>query len=208
MSPLPTQMVDRWEDRAEPGPGEGAVYWHILFEDKPQVRAMAKEAQQRLAGFGGFHMTPERWLHMTTLLVGSTNDITPDEMDAMLADASRLLAGITPITVTLGRVLYHPEAVMVGVRPENALQPVRDAICEATDTALGGRLRARRSAPWTPHVTLCYSTSQQPAAPIIKALGSELPSCEVTIGGVNLVVQHGAERLWDWDRIGTAHLSG
>ena len=55
-------------------------------------------------------------------------------------------------------------------------------------------------------MTLCYSTSQQPAAPIIAALGKSLPPREVTIGKLSLVIQHGPALSWDWRPVGTAHL--
>jgi 2'-5' RNA ligase len=51
--------------------------------------------------------------------------------------------------------------------------------------------------PWTPHVTLAYSNSVQPAEPVIKALGRDLPPCEVAIGSISLVAQ-APEQLWTW----------
>lgn len=57
-------------------------------------------------------------------------------------------------------------------------------------------------------MTLCYSISQQPAAPIVAALGKSLPTCEVTIDQLGLVVQHGLPLCWDWHRVGTARLKG
>ena len=61
---------------------------------------------------------------------------------------------------------------------------------------------------WTPHLTLCYSTGEQPAAPVIAALGKALPPCAVTIDQLSLVVQNGPEQLWDWRVVGTARLLG
>jgi len=52
-------------------------------------------------------------------------------------------------------------------------------------------------------MTLCYSTSRQPAEPIISALGHELPGCEVQIRAVSLVIQRGPERQWDWYPVAT-----
>jgi hypothetical protein len=57
-----------------------------------------------------------------------------------------------------------------------------------------------------PHVTICYSTASQPAAPIIDALGLELPSRQIQISELSLVVQHGPERDWNWTTIGTVRL--
>jgi hypothetical protein len=61
---------------------------------------------------------------------------------------------------------------------------------------------------WTPHLTVCYSTGEQPAAPVIALLGKAIPRCEVTIDRLSLVVQNGTEQLWDWQVAGTARLDG
>lgn len=49
-----------------------------------------------------------------------------------------------------------------------------------------------------PHMTLCYSTGKQPAAPVIAELGKTLPTLNVTIRELSLVVQDGPEDLWNW----------
>jgi len=77
---------------------------------------------------------------------------------------------------------------------------VLDAVRAATRLATG-REGVVEHLPWTPHVTLAYSTSVQPAGPIIAALGRELPGCEATIDRVSLVSQVGPERLWNWRRV-------
>jgi 2'-5' RNA ligase len=203
MSTLPETLIDRWQDRAEPGPGEGTVYWHMLMRDHPQVAAMAQKAQAQLAQFEGLHMTPLEWLHMTTLIAGSTADISDDHLEQMVSAASQLLADIGPITVTVGELLYHPEAIMLGVRPKEFLIPVFDAVRTATRTVTGHDGLTGNGQRWTPHITVCYSTSSQPAQPIIAALGHEMPNCQVHIGSVSLVIQRGAERLWNWHTVET-----
>jgi hypothetical protein len=60
VSPMPTDMVDRWADRSEPGPGQGLLYWHMLFHDQPQVQALAKLGQDRLAAFPGLRLVPSK----------------------------------------------------------------------------------------------------------------------------------------------------
>ena len=203
---LPDELIDRWQSRAEPGHDQGEIYWHILLGDDPHVHALAAEAQRRLASFGGLHMTPQRWLHMTTLVVGSTDEIAEHQMTAMTEQAAKLLSRVDPITVTLGRILYHPEGIVLGTQPADTLTPVLHAVQTATRNATGYQGRISGSTPWIPHVTICYSTSRQPAEPIIKALGHELPSRQVRVSAVSLVVQRGPERLWDWHPYATAQL--
>jgi 2'-5' RNA ligase len=193
-------MADRWKCRPEPKPGQGKLYWHILFKEHPQVQALASIGQQKLNCFPGLHFTPMPWLHVTTLVVGFIEEFTASEIEEMVGRAHGLFSEIPPITITLGKILYHREAIALGIRPGDALDPVFKAVRAASRVKIPEDESAER-APWTPHVTLAYSNSVQPAPPIIDALGHELPSCDATVSRVNLIVQEGAERLWKWRSI-------
>jgi len=135
--PIPNETRDRWDNRAEPDSGKGAIYWHILFRDNPAVRATASKAQARLASFPDLHMTPAEWLHATALVAGTTDDISNEDLDLMLAEARQRLSRIQPISVTMSGVLYHPEAIMLGFTPEGALDPIHHAVRQATLAATG-----------------------------------------------------------------------
>ncbi|MEV0667191.1 2'-5' RNA ligase family protein [Actinomadura luteofluorescens] len=208
MSPLPTRMINRWQNREEPGPGQGTLYWHILVGDHPEAHDLAHIAQKRLAGFHGLHMTPTEWLHITTLVVGPTKEITADQQHKMLAAASELLATLPPVTVRLSQILYHPEAIAVAVQPTELLRQVRDAVKTATFRVIGREGHTEGPIHWTPHMTLAYSEAEQPAEPLITALGRELPPHEFTLNEVTLVDQRGPERLWNWHPAGKATLLG
>jgi hypothetical protein len=203
MSPLPTRMADRWHARSEPAAGQAQLYWHILMRDQPQVCALAALARQRLGGFPGLHLTPERWLHLSVLRLGLDSDIPPGAVDALVRETRQRLMAVPPITVSLGRVLYHPEAITLRVGPDGSLDPVASAIREAARST-PGIPGDGADGPWIPHVTVAYSTQEQAAGPIVAALGRELPSCQATIGSVSLVAQHGPERAWAWEPL--AHL--
>jgi 2'-5' RNA ligase len=211
MNPLPEQFTNHWAERPGAQPFQDAVCWHVLLGGQPAVRSLAGNAQQRLTGFGGLHMTPLRWLHITVLLAGPATEIAQDARKEMLTRASSRLSRTPPATVTLRRVLYHPEAIALEVSPATALSPVLEAAQAATREVTGACSVADRTAEassWTPHLTLCYSTSEQPAAPVIAVLGKALPGCEVTIDTLSLVVQNGPEPLWDWRPVGAARLLG
>ena len=208
MSPIPAETRDRWSNRAELDSSKGAIYWHILFRDYPAVRAIARNAQARLASFRDLHMTPEEWLHATALVAGTTDDISSEHMDLMLSEARQHLSRIQPISVTISPVLYHPEAIMLGFMPEGALDPIHHAVRQATLTVTGRTGDITGPAErWTPHITISYSTGKQPMAPIVNALGREVPRCDITVRAVSLVIQWGPERLWNWQPVGTANLS-
>ena len=128
----PTKMIDRWQDWDEPAHGEGLTYWHMLVGTDPDVIALVREARRKLAPFSGPHLTPHAWLHMTALIAGSAGEIAEEQIRQMTSAASRLLANISPPIVTVGKILYHPEAIMLAARPTETLMPILEAVQEAT----------------------------------------------------------------------------
>jgi 2'-5' RNA ligase len=207
VSPLPVRFTGRWDNPSRPS-YEDAVCWHLLLGGNAAVQATAAVARQRLADFTGLHMTPPQWLHVTVLRAGTADLVTQDDMRQMLARAQARLARTAPVTVTLQRVFYHPEAIALSVSPGSALAPVLAAARTATREVLGADAGDSDRDEWVPHLTLCYSTAEQPAAPVIAELGKTLPPCEVTIGEMSLVVQDGAEDQWNWRVAGSARLLG
>lgn len=206
MNPLPSLTRDRWANRPEPKLGHGTVYWHMLMRTYTEVQSAAADAQEVLEKFPGFHMTPHEWLHITVLVAGSTEAITRDQMHAMLESAQQSLCSVAPIPVNFGKILYHPEAVMLAVTPVSALMPILHAARSATRMAAGNDNSTDSPSPWAPHVTVAYSTVEQPAKPIISTLGETFDDRKVVIDSVSLVIQWGPDRLWNWEQIGTVQL--
>lgn len=210
MSPFPEQLIDRWRDGCgESAPEHGLLWWLVLLGNNPQLRTAVQAAQSRISNFSGLHMTPLRWLHLTVLIAGPAGQIPEHDRREMLAIARSCLAGTGPITIEFSRIFYHPEAIVLTAHPAEALSPIRDAAQRATQAVTGHSGNDDRSSPqWIPHVTLSYSTTIQPAQPIIAALGKRLPSCQVTIDTLSLVEQQGSERLWNWSLAGAVSLPG
>ena len=209
MNPLPAQFTSRWEDNHARPSYEDAVCWHLLLGGHAGVQSIAADVRRRLARFPGLHMTPPQWLHVTVLRVGTSDRISQGDMEQMLGKAQNALARTPPLTMTLQRVLYHPEAIALSMSPASALLPLLAAARNATRGVLGEDAAGDpREGEWVPHLTLCYSTTRQPAAPVIAELGKTLPASEVTIGEMSLVVQEGAEDLWNWQIAGSVRLLG
>jgi 2'-5' RNA ligase len=192
-------MDDHW--KFEPGTDlkRARLTWFIRVGDYEPVAQLARLGQQRLAGLGGLDLVPREWLHITTLIAGYADQIMPDQVDEMIAEATRRAADLRPVEVTLGRVLYHPRAVMLEAGPAAALEPVLDMVGYATRAATGqyGELH---TAPWVPHITLAYSNAAQPAGPVIAALGRQLPGRKAAITSVSLVSQT-PQQKWTWNLI-------
>jgi len=121
--------------------------------------------------------------------------------------AADLLANTPPVAVTLGPVLYHPEAIVLGVTPPETLMAIHHAARSATHQVTGAHPPDGQPARWRPHITICYSAASQPAKPIIDALGTQLPGCDIDIRALSPVIQRGPERAWDWSTVGTIRLT-
>jgi 2'-5' RNA ligase len=203
---LPAHMRDRWANRPEPPEGQGTVYWHALMGRYPEARSAASAAQSILGKFDGFHLTPPGWLHMTVLIAGSTEKVPREHLAPLLDAARTALDDVAAPAVALERVLYHPEAVTLAVEPAADLHAIRRRIDRVTAAVTGGTVDDAATARWVPHMTVGYSTSDQPASPVIAALGRSVPMHELVVDTLMLVVQWGAERSWNWERIGTVQL--
>jgi 2'-5' RNA ligase len=192
-------MEDHWLLPPDTDPGRARLMWFIRVGDTPQAAELARLGQERLARLDGLDLVPRQWLHITTLIAGYADQITPDQVAVMVGQARRLLAGTPPVTITLGRVWYHPRAVMLAVRPPGALDPILRAAQQATRAATGhdGALHTQ---PWTPHITLAYSNTARAAGPVIDALGRELPTRHAAVTAISLVSQ-APEQLWTWDLV-------
>jgi 2'-5' RNA ligase len=128
VSPLPARLASHWWQRPGRSPGREQYHWHMLFHDQPAVRELAAAAQERLAGLSELDAVPAPWLHLTTYVLGFVDEVSDASVEAMVEEASRVLARIAPIPVRLGRILYHPEAVTLAVEPLGALDAVLDAV--------------------------------------------------------------------------------
>lgn len=207
MSPMPERMTDHWWWRPGVRSGRRLLVWHILLNDQPDVRALLHECQEKLAELPGLDLIPEEWLHMTTQIVGFADDISAAEIDTMTAAATKRLGLLRPIEVEIGTVLFHSEAVMLGIQPGRALDPVRIAIREAINETIAAHQLAEEP-EWTPHVSVAYSNGDGPAAPIIEALDTRPQPKPLTVSQVHLVSQERDHRLYRWEPIATVPITG
>jgi 2'-5' RNA ligase len=206
MNPLPTQMADHWWQRPGRYPGRRLYQWHMAFHDQPKVLELVKTAQARLSGLPGLDMIAPHLLHLTTYIVGFADEVPKSAAEEMITSVRERLSTVAPIPVTIGRVGYHPQAVALIVEPRGALDRVLDAVREATDAA--GCQGHTDTDPWLPHISVAYSHADGPAAPIINALGLQLPKAEITIKSISLVSQTQVNRSWQWQPLAEVRLTG
>jgi hypothetical protein len=147
------------------------------MRDYPEVGELASQARHRLAPFTGLHMTPPEWLHMTTHVAGPAGQFSDQQMQHMTAVASDYLAGVPPVTVSLGKILYHSEAIMLAVTPVGDLTPIRAAALAATNAVISRRTTTSQtgrhiSRSATAQPTRSPSRSSSPSAGNCPSAGS------------------------------------
>jgi hypothetical protein len=155
-------MRNHWRPRPGWTPGRRLYAWHVTFEGAGEVHDLAKDCRDKMAGLPGLDLIPHKWLHLTVQGIGFTDEIPAVDLDALTSASQKQLAALEPVTVTLGPVFVHDEAVVLPARPATALTPVRDHLREAVASVLGpGRVRDGDS--WVP--MSAWPTATAPGRP-------------------------------------------
>ena len=205
---LPDQMTDRWQNRPEPPTGRGR-----------RVLAPADARLSRGRGAG-----PPGSAAASRIRRPANDPAAMAARDHAAGRASRRLLpkkqapADDPDRRRPSRrhacSRRHPRSDPLPPRSRHARRHTRrdadgnyDAARSATHQVTGAHAPDGQPARWRPHLTICYSTSRQPAQPIIDALGTRLPGCDIAIRALSLVIQHGPERTWDWSIKSTIRLA-
>ncbi|NDU76045.1 2'-5' RNA ligase family protein [Actinomadura sp. DSM 109109] len=197
---MPERMADHWWWLPGMRPGRRMLLWHLLPHGQAEVIDLVRRCQDGLAGVDGLDLVPAEWLHMTTQIVGFEDEIPGGRVEALVAGAGRRMGALAPIEVELGRPWVHSEGVALGVRPEGALDPVRQAMREAADETVG--VHPLDGGPgWTPHISAAYSNAGGPAAPIVEALDPCPAPVSLRVAAAHLVAQVRDGHLYRWEPV-------
>jgi 2'-5' RNA ligase len=150
-----------------------------------------------LSGLPGLDLIPARWLHLTTQGVGFTDEVPEQDVAAIIDAAGERLAGLAPITATLGPVTVTPEAILLDVAPVPELRAMRNEL-RAAIADVWGPERVMETAEWTPHVSVAYSSSTAPAAEYVAAAAGGSDTEDVMIDHVQLITLGRDHRMYEW----------
>ncbi|HTX28987.1 MAG TPA: 2'-5' RNA ligase family protein [Streptosporangiaceae bacterium] len=199
-------MTDHWLWRSGWRPGRRKYTWYFTLDGHPEVRDLAAGYQARIAALPGLDAIPARWLHLTTQSVGFTDEVSDEEVAALLAASAGRLKGFTAQRVTLGPARVVSEAILLDVNPASGLTAIRRELREAIAEVLGATRLAGRD-EWMPHVSVAYSHGAGPRAPYVAAVegGS---TTETVLSAVDLIVLGRDDRLYTWTTLGDVQLTG
>ena len=181
--------------------------WHLTFEHQPELHHLVTDLQRQLA-LPGLDLVPLDGLHLTMQGLGFTDEVTNSDIEAIVAETRRRWAGLPPLELSLGPVDPDAEGIGMLVRPWDRVEHLRATIRDAIGAVWQTVPEAAEG--FRPHVTIAYSGSQAPTAPIrdrLNALRHQSPA-EVTIRQATLIALRREHRSYRWTTVASAPLDG
>lgn len=191
------QMADHWWWRPGWAPGRRFYTWHLTFEGQSELDRLADQYRTGLSRVPGLDLVPDRWLHLTMQGLGFADEIDRADVDAIVAGAAKRLTPVEPFTLEMHRPTVTPEAVRWD--PDSA-DPAR--VRDAIRAAIGDIWPEvpEPAAGFSAHVTIAYSNSDRPAAPVSATLDAVRSSpATVTVDSAQLIVLGRDERMYEWE---------
>jgi 2'-5' RNA ligase len=166
-----TRMVNHW---LKPGWYRGRQFysWYLTFEHCSALHDLARYYGAALAGLP-VDIVPVQWLHLTIQSIGVAGEVSGEDLRGIGDAAATHCAAIPSFDVTIGRMVVHPEAVVMLATPSESLRSLRSSLRNAIADVWGmdAVLDTEGSRDeFVPHVTLAYSRGDEPAAPLIDAV--------------------------------------
>jgi 2'-5' RNA ligase len=199
-------MADHWWWRRGWRPGRRKYTWYFTFDGRQEVHDLAATYQARLAALPGLDLIPARWLHLTMQGVGFTDEVSDEDVAALLAASVGRLRGFAAQRVTLGPARVTPEAILLHIMPTDGLASIRHELRGAIADVLGAA-RLAGGDEWIPHVSVAYSHGTGPQAGYVAAVESG-GTTETVISTVELIVLGRDHRVYEWTTRGDVRLTG
>lgn len=200
------RMADHWWWRPGWKQGRRFYTWHMTFDDAPDVHRIAEQYRQGLKGVAGLDLVPDRWLHLTMQGLGFVDEVSEDDVQAIVAAATTRLIAIPVFELKLDRPQITPEAIRWEGAPAAPAAAVRSAIREAIGEVWE---QVPESADgFAPHVTIAYSNATGPTAPVAAALDAvDAAPALAQIRSAELIVLGRDRRMYEWETYATVPLS-
>lgn len=191
-------MRDHWWWRPGWRTGRSMYTFHVTFAAQPRLHELVTVYQDALAPLPGLDPIPMQMLHLTMQGIGFTDEVPSQDIAAIAEAALQRLAAQPPVPLVIGPALVDPEAIMLPVHPDAALDPVRAAV-RAAIADVRGPSQVPEGEEWTPHISMAYSHTTDPAAPYIDAITAVSPApAELTVPSVQLIELNRDTHLYQW----------
>lgn len=192
-------MRNHWWWRPGWNVGRRFYTWHLTFEGQDDVHRLAADYRSALAPLGDILTPiPDQWLHLTMQGVGFVGEVKEADVHAIVEAARPRVASVPAFDLRIGPAVLDPEAVLLHVHPDELVRAVRDSIRAAIGDVLGDI--PEQADGFTPHVSVAYSASDDPADPIAQVLAeNDATPAQARISSAELIVIHRDNRMYEWE---------
>ena len=129
---MPPQDVARlrnhWWPRPGWRPGRIIYTWHLTFQDTHDLHRLVANYHRQLDQLPGLNPVPLEWLHLTIQGVGYTDEVSDDQLDAVIVAVRAEVATLSTFDLTFDRPVILGEAIAIRPEPDDPLQHLRTAI--------------------------------------------------------------------------------
>jgi 2'-5' RNA ligase len=208
------RLRNHWWPRPGWHPGRIIYTWHLTFEHANDLHQLAAAYQRQLEPLPNLNPVPLQWLHLTIQSVGYTDEISDDQLAAVIAAVRTQLARQPAFELTFHQPVIFGETIAIRPEPAEPLQRLLTAIRSGIARAIGadsvptGPEQARG---FHPHVSLAYSSADVDATPYTAALDAiDPPPATVPVTSVTLIRQErelAPHWLYRWTSVATAPLA-
>lgn len=173
--------------------------FNFLFNDQPQVAALAAQYAPLLDHPGLHKPIPGPWLHGTLLRVGFYEDFTEQEMLKVAALIEPKLAEMQMPKLMLGPWWIWNGNPCLHMVPEEPMRNIFDWVVQAL-TEVVGPDRLPDKLRYTPHITLAYSKTYDDEVGLYKQLDSKhIKGVGFQANSLSLIKQHIEDDYYAWD---------
>ncbi|OLB78539.1 MAG: hypothetical protein AUI14_12990 [Actinobacteria bacterium 13_2_20CM_2_71_6] len=202
-----SKLQEHWYWRPGWRPGRRFYTWHLTFTGQTALFDLVRRIQASL-DLPGLDLVPMEGLHLTMQGVGFTDEVSEEDIAAIVEAAQVRCASLPPLRISLGPVDPDPEGLGLLVSPWAPVERVRLAVREAIGSVWGQVPEPLDG--FRPHVTVAYSGADVPAGPVrdrLRPLRSLRP-VEVQINEVQLIALRRDDRTYRWDVVASLPLGG
>jgi 2'-5' RNA ligase len=196
------RLVDHWWWRPGWAVGRSFYTWHLTFDGSTAapLRNLVERLHDGLAGLEGLDPIPQRWLHLTMQGLGFTDEVSDDDVDAIIRAATKHLAAVPAFDLTLGPIEADDEATGLLVRPWAAVAEVRDGIRRAIADVWD---EVPEDPQFHPHVSIAYSNADVPTGPVRERVAAlrETEPVTIPITAAQLIRLNRDNQMYEWETV-------
>lgn len=196
------QFTDHWWWRPGWRPGRRMYTFFITFDESLTTAEDLVRAYRPVTDRAGLDPIPAPWLHLTLQGLGFTDEVSMDDVHAVLGLVMQRCSSLASLRLELGPVIVASEGVVLLTDKVDELRKLQASVREACTTVIKNAELLGRNDSFTPHVTLAYSNGSGPTKSVLaSAVSIQSPRTTVHFRNIKLVALGRDSQLYTWETV-------